>query len=131
MIGGGSMGSLVGGKLAATGDSNIWMVSSWKEHVDKINKEGLTVRNLDNTTQKIFMNATTTVDEILSKVGNVDLALIMVKGPHTKQAAEKAAKLVDKKGFVLTLQNGIGNIETISEALGDRSRVIQVLSMLD
>jgi len=101
------------------------MVSSWKEHVDKINREGLVVKNLDKSTQTIQLNATTNINDVLQKAGGVDLAVLMVKSPHTKEAAEKAAKLIHSKGFVLTLQNGMGNREIISEIIGDPTRVIQ------
>lgn len=126
IIGGGSMGSLVSGRLAASGDTNIWMISSWKEHVDKINHSGLVLQNLDKSTCTVQLRATTSVEEVIQKDGKVDLAVVMVKSPHTKEAALKAAQLVHSNGFVLTLQNGLGNREIIAEALGgDIKRVIQ------
>lgn len=126
IIGGGAMGSLIGGKIAATGNYNVWMLSSWKEHVNKINQEGLKIKNLNKSIEYIKLNATSNVEEIINKNGKVDLAIILVKSPKTKQAAENAVKLIDpSKGFILSLQNGLGNKEIISNILGDESRVIQ------
>src|SRR5690606_34324024 len=99
-------------------------LSSWKEHVEKINKVGLTLENLDKSTQKIRnLHASTSVDEILERSGNVDLAIVMVKSPQTETAAEKAAKLIHPtRGLVMTLQNGLGNREVLTEKVGDPSR---------
>src|SRR5690606_20358110 len=69
--------------------------------------------------------ATTDLNEILNKNGPVDVAMVLVKSPHTKEAAEKAAKLVSRNGLVVTLQNGLGNKEVIASALGDENRVVQ------
>jgi len=86
----------------------------------------LTLRNLDKTISNVHFHAATEVDEILARSGAVDLAVVLVKGTHTKIAAEKAAKLIQpNKGFVLTLQNGLGNREIIAEVVGDDSRVLQ------
>lgn len=127
IIGGGSMGSLVGGSLASMDDNDVWIVSSWKEHVDKINSSGLTFQRRDSSTHQVTsLKATTNVNEILDQVGNVDLAVVMVKSPFTKEAAAKASQLIHPtKGLVLTLQNGLGNREILGDAIGDPSRVIQ------
>jgi hypothetical protein len=82
IIGGGSMGSLVGGRIASTGllvvramtnsregKYNVEMLSSWKEHVETINKTGLKVRNLDKTLSNVQLHAATNVSEILERSG--------------------------------------------------------------
>lgn len=125
IVGGGAMGSLVGGKIAACGEHNVWIVSSWKEHVDKINEKGLVLRNLDRSTQNVPIKATIDAEAMLGECGPADLAIVLVKSPQTKKAAVTASKLVQSKGLVLTLQNGLGNREIIAETLGDANRVIQ------
>jgi len=37
---------------------------------------------------------------------------------RAREAAEVAARVLDEGGFALTLQNGIGNVETLAEVLG-------------
>jgi 2-dehydropantoate 2-reductase len=55
-----------------------------------------------------------------------DLAVVLVKSSCTRAAAENAFKLIHPtKGFVLTLQNGLGNKEIIAEVVGDDTRVLQ------
>ncbi|MDD5166696.1 MAG: 2-dehydropantoate 2-reductase, partial [Candidatus Omnitrophica bacterium] len=53
------------------------------------------------------------------KVGEADLVIICVKSYDTKEAITHAKPLVGKSTKVLTLQNGIGNIEIIGEVVGN------------
>jgi 2-dehydropantoate 2-reductase len=53
---------------------------------------------------------------------NVDVALVTTKTPGTLWAAEVAAALLDPDGVALTIQNGLGNYETLVRRLG-RERV--------
>jgi len=132
VIGGGAMGSLIGGRLASTELYNVWLVSSWKEHVEKINQKGLTIRNLDRSCKQVEnLRATTEISQMLDQCGPADLAIVMVKGPQTLRAAEIASKLLkERTGLVLTLQNGLGNREMISQVLGSPERVFQGVTNL-
>jgi hypothetical protein len=129
IIGGGALGSLIGGKIAATEQFNVWMLTSWKEHVEKIKRDGLVIRNVDYTTRRINnLNVTMELEEILNKSGYVDYVFVLVKSPLTRNAAEKAVKLIHPtKGRVLTLQNGLGNREILAEVIGDQNKILQVL----
>jgi ketopantoate reductase len=53
IVGAGSMGSLIGAKIAATGAYNVAMVSSWEDHIHKINASGLLLTNVDQSTQRV------------------------------------------------------------------------------
>ncbi|MBV8715108.1 MAG: 2-dehydropantoate 2-reductase [Chloroflexi bacterium] len=53
-----------------------------------------------------------------AEVGDVDLVLITTKAFDTLAAAESARPLVNPSTCVLSLQNGLGNLETIAEVLG-------------
>src|SRR5690606_16933838 len=64
------------------------------------------------------IRATTDPKEIVEKYGPVDLAIILVKSPFTRIAAERAKVVLHKDGVALTLQNGIGNAEVLSSILG-------------
>ena len=117
---------MFGGRLAASGTNDVWLLSSWKEHVSKLNEEGLKIVNPNGEIEKIPVRASTHPAEILKNTGYVDLALILVKSPYTKAAAEKAAEIIDpQNGYVLTLQNGLGNRETIFRVINDESKVLQ------
>ncbi len=58
-----------------------------------------------------------------AEIGAADLALVCVKAFQTSTAAEHAAPCVGKDTTLLTLQNGLGNIESLSEVFG-KGRVI-------
>ncbi len=117
VIGAGAMGSLFGALLAEAGHKVI-LFDIRKDHVDKVNAKGLTVERED-TSRKISILATTDIN----RIGPTELCLIFVKSTHTAAAAETAGRLADRTGLVLTLQNGMGNADTICNVL-DPSQVI-------
>jgi 2-dehydropantoate 2-reductase len=54
----------------------------------------------------------------------VDAAIVTTKTPGTAWAAQIAAKLLVAEGVALTIQNGLGNYETLAESVGrDRAAV--------
>ena len=57
-----------------------------------------------------------------------DLALICTKARSTTEAAQVALPLVADAGLVLTLQNGLGNIEQIAAVVGSERAVAGVTS---
>ena len=112
VIGAGSMGSLYGGLLARAG-FDVVLVDLWQEHVDLIRRDGL---HLDGITGdlRIPVKATSRVED----VSPVDCAIILTDANSTREAAQTARRVLGAEGFALTLQNGIGNVETLGEALG-------------
>ena len=117
VIGAGAMGSLFGALLAESGE-NVWLYDIWKEHVKAINKKGLDIE-LNGKTRSVSVNATT--DK--SQIGKTDLAIIFVKSTQTHDAAVTASELMGINGYVLTLQNGMGNADIIGEII-DPGRII-------
>jgi 2-dehydropantoate 2-reductase len=112
VIGAGSMGSLYGG-LLARGGFDVTLIDVWQEHVDAIRQDGL---HLDGITGdlRIPMRATSRPAD----VPPVDCAIILTDANSTRDAAETARRVLGPTGFALTLQNGIGNVEALDEALG-------------
>ncbi len=117
IVGAGAMGSLFGALLAESGE-NILLYDIWKEHVETINKKGLDIE-LDGKTRSVSLNATW--DK--SQIEKPDLAIIFVKSTQTEDAAKTASELLDNNGLALTLQNGMGNADTIGEFI-DHDRII-------
>lgn len=123
MIGAGGMGSLFGGRLAAVGLHEVWLVDPWTEHVVAVQQHGLERIDPDGSVERIEVNATTDSAEV-AEHGSVDLAFVFVKGYATRRAAHQAARLLADDGLVLTLQDGIGNRETLAEVVGE-AHVVQ------
>jgi len=112
VIGAGAMGSLFGGLLAEQ-DNDVTLLDIWPEHVHAINTKGLQIeREGDLRTVKVHAAATP------ETIGKADLAIVFVKSTQTAQAAQTAAKLISATGMVLTLQNGMGNADILTETLG-------------
>jgi 2-dehydropantoate 2-reductase len=112
VIGAGSMGALYGGLLARAG-SDVTLVDTWQEHVDAVRRDGL---HLDGITGdfRIPVRATSHPAE----VPPADVAIVLTDANSTRDAAGTARRVLREGGFALTLQNGIGNVETLSEVLG-------------
>ncbi len=117
VIGSGAMGSLFGALLAEAGEQVV-LVDIRQDHVDAINAHGLAIET-SGTERRLQIQATTDP----TRMGTVDLCVIFVKSTHTQAAAQTAARLCTPTSRVLTLQNGMGNAETLAAAL-DPSRVI-------
>jgi len=88
------------------------------QHVETINKNGLTIER-EGKSRTLKIKATT--DPV--KIGPAELVIIFVKSTHTASAAETARKLAGSDGAVLTLQNGMGNADILSEFI-DPERVL-------
>lgn len=123
VIGAGAMGSLFGGKLAATGQHHVWFVDPWAEHVAAIRERGLELIGLDGRLERIHVRATTDVAEVAEE-GPVELAFVFVKSYATARAARQTRRVLAPDGLALTLQNGLGNREVLAEVLGEE-RVVQ------
>jgi 2-dehydropantoate 2-reductase len=117
IMGAGAMGSLFGGLLALKGEE-VWLVDIWKDHIDTIRSKGLVLEEKGKS-QPIPVQATTEV----ASVGKADLVLIFVKTYHTEKAVSDARVLQKESTVFLTLQNGLGNEETICKQI-DRKKVL-------
>jgi len=112
IIGPGAMGCLYAYFLSKSKEE-VWLLDKTEERAAKINQSGIKVEGVSGNYQ-IKTKATAQVKEI----GQADLILLCVKSYNTKDAIQRAKPLVGDQTKVLTLQNGIGNIEIISEIVG-------------
>ncbi len=118
IIGSGAMGSLYGGILAENGHE-VYFIDVFKEHVDAINSKGLCI--VKDGEERYIKNVKAVVES--SSIGIVDLAIVFVKSTITDIAVEGNKSILGKDTIVLTLQNGLGNIEKINKAV-DISQII-------
>lgn len=122
VIGAGAMGGSYGGLLARAGH-DVTLVDTWAEHIAAIRANGLIVEGVAGE-HRVKVRGETAVPESLQ----ADVVMIWTDSNHTREAACAAAKALGNDGFAITLQNGIGNIETLVEVLG-RGRVAGGSSM--
>ncbi|MCL1982612.1 MAG: 2-dehydropantoate 2-reductase [Clostridiales bacterium] len=114
VIGAGAMGSLYGAKLSASPENEVILIDVWKEHVDAINACGLLLE--ENGELVKYGNVTAFSDA--SRAGQADLAIIFVKSTMTMQAVLSNIAVFGPKTAAITLQNGLGNVDIISQAVG-------------
>jgi len=111
VVGAGAMGSLFAGYLAKSHEE-IWVYDVWKEHIDAINREGL-VMTRDNVDHRVKLNATS--DPMRPSV--MDAVIVFCKYVHTRQAMQDARPMIGPRTVVLTLQNGLGNVDILRETV--------------
>ncbi len=122
VIGAGAMGSIFGGHLKEVGE-DVTFIDIYKEHMEKVSKDGLYIEMPDGTSKVIKGIKTATSTEGLPKM---DLIIIFVKSTITKEAAKEALPLVGDNTLFLTLQNGLGNGEAIAEVVGKEKVLLGV-----
>lgn len=112
VLGSGAMGCLYGGMLAMAGH-DVTLIDIWKEHVEAINCRGLTMENRSG--ECVVKNVRAVSDA--RDAGEADLVMVFVKATATAAAMAGAKSLITPSTAVLTLQNGLGNVEAISESI--------------
>ncbi len=117
VVGPGAMGCLFAAFLSKSKEE-IWLLDKNKEKADRINENGISLEGASGAWQA---KVKTTAN--IQDIGKADLILLCVKSFHTKQAIEQIKPLLGQNTRILTLQNGMGNIEIIAEMAGEE-RVI-------
>ena len=112
IVGPGAIGCLLTSFLSK-GKDEVWLLDKDGERASKINKNGISIEGISGE-WNIKGKATADVKDI----GSAELVIIVVKSYDTKEAISASKPLISNDTSVLTLQNGLGNIEIISEAVG-------------
>ena len=112
VVGPGAMGCLLAACLSKTKEE-VWLIDKDKARATMIQSQGITVEGISGD-WKARVNVTADPSEI----GEPDLLIMAVKSYHTKEAIVKMKPFIGERTKVLTLQNGIGNIEIIGEVVG-------------
>jgi len=115
VVGCGAVGSLFAANLAQLDDVEVWAYDASQPHVDAINANGLRLSGAGDVVGRV--RATTDAGEL----PQCDYGIVATKTMHTAAAiAATAPAFAD--GYVATVQNGLGNEETLAEHV---SRVIR------
>ena len=112
IFGAGAIGSLIGVTLSKNADVTL---IGRKEHVERIKIDGLEVSGKTKIKKKI--NAEISVENITKKP---DILILTVKSYDTESAIQQAKKIIKSDTVVLSIQNGLHNIDKIKKYLSNK-----------
>lgn len=115
ILGAGAIGSLFGALLCKK--NNVTLIGR-PAHVKAIRKNGLIVEN--ETKLKVKIQAVDSIDKISN---SPDLQILTVKSFDTVDAMHQAMHIIDNHTVILSLQNGLDNVEKI-EKIVDKKQII-------
>jgi 2-dehydropantoate 2-reductase len=111
IVGTGAMATLFAARMGRI--TPLTVLGSWAEAVSLINRQGVHVQGEAGPPVRV----TATTDP--ADCAGSRLALVLVKAWQTGRAAAQIDSFLPPDGIALTLQNGLGNYETLSGALGE------------
>jgi 2-dehydropantoate 2-reductase len=112
ILGCGSLGSTFGGILTEAG-CDVTLVNRRNAHLAVLQQQGLTL--IDAAGERLLRVKATSDPQ---DVGPVDLLIVLVKSSYTRTALAGATALIGAQTLAITLQNGLGNEEILTEFLG-------------
>ena len=108
VLGAGAMGSIYGGHLSLKNE--VYMIDKKQELVDEINNNGLKL--FENDKDVIYRPSALTESK---GIGKVDLVILFVKSLYSKIALMENSNIIGVNTYIMTLQNGAGHEDIISE----------------
>ena len=111
ILGAGALGSWFGGKLALSGQ-DVSLLTTNQAHREAVNRKGLILRSADSE-QTVQVPA---IDPAVFSEA-VDVVMLFTKTFQSEAALTSIANSIGQNTHILTLQNGLGNAETISDFL--------------
>jgi 2-dehydropantoate 2-reductase len=117
VVGPGAIGCLFAAYLARDG-STVWLLDHRPERAKQIGERGITVES-ERGDFHLQMKVTAKPAEIRS----ADLLILCVKANNTADAAARLQGTIPPQSHLLTLQNGLGNVERLGEFF-DSSRIL-------
>ena len=107
VVGCGAVGSLFAANLARLDDVEVWAYDLARDHVDAVNRHGLRLSGAEDVVGSV--RATSDFADLPS----CDFGIVATKAMHTEAAIEATAAAFTE-GAVASVQNGVGNEETIA-----------------
>jgi 2-dehydropantoate 2-reductase len=119
IVGPGALGSLFGAALAKRGHA-VSLLGRQAPHLEALRDQGLRLEARDGTVEHLTVSATH--DPVI--VSDADALIVLVKSVDTISALNAIRPYVSPDHIVLTLQNGLGNVERIRSVLGPGPRIL-------
>ena len=113
IVGTGALATLFAARLTQAG-YRVTMLGTWREGIEALRTKGARLIDANGTEHQFEVDAT---DDPRECVG-AKHALVLVKAWQTERAAEQLKGCLAENGLAVTLQNGLGNYETLTQSLG-------------
>jgi 2-dehydropantoate 2-reductase len=110
IIGAGAMGAIYGGHLSK--HNEVYLIDSNEALVEVINKNGLKLQ--ENGLDVVYRPKAVTRAE---GIGQVDLVILFVKALYSRTALQENKGIIGNNTYVMTLQNGSGHEDILSEVV--------------
>jgi 2-dehydropantoate 2-reductase len=126
IIGIGAIGGLIGGLIAKEDDNDLILCTNTEIQKLELIANGLTINLPQENNELIIDTKKLTVVSSLNEIESswkksCDVILICTKSYSTLDATNIAKELISDMGYCISIQNGIGNENIISSALGFES----------
>jgi 2-dehydropantoate 2-reductase len=112
IVGPGAIGCLFGGMLSR-GGHEVWLIDRHPERAKLLSRRGIWISGLSGE-HNAPVHATASPGE----AGEAELAIVAVKSYDTENAARASMPVIGRETTVLSIQNGLGNIEALGGAIG-------------
>ncbi len=113
LVGTGALATLFAARLGEAGHS-VHMLGTWKNGLRALQQDGARLLDANGNERVYKVHATDDPRE----VDGAQHALVLVKSWQTERAARQLKDCLAEDGLALTLQNGLGNRETLARELG-------------
>ena len=119
IVGTGALACYFAAKISASGQK-VMILGSWKESLAAIKIKGIRLIDSDNLEYNYPVDVTNDPNDCKGSL----ITLVLVKSWQTRTAAQHLSQCLDDSGVALTLQNGLGNNEILSEYLGEQRVIV-------
>jgi 2-dehydropantoate 2-reductase len=113
LVGTGALATLFAARLSEAGHS-VSMLGTWKNGLKALQENGARIVDANGNERAYKVHATDDPREVCG----ASHALVLVKSWQTERAARQLKESLAENGLAITLQNGIGNKETLIRDLG-------------
>ena len=113
IVGTGALATLFAARLTRAGH-RVTMLGTWKEGIATLRRTGARLIDVNGNEHQYKVYAT---DDPRERSG-AKHALVLVKAWQTERAARQLEECLGENGLAVTLQNGLGNYETLTRSLG-------------
>ena len=114
IVGPGAIGCLIAAFLSRVKQAEVWLLDKDLARARRINKSGVFVQGINGK-----LKARVKITACASQIKFCDLIIFCVKSYAAESALKTVKPLLNRNVCLLSLQNGLGNVEIISKISGN------------